>query len=355
MPHFSRRLFVRTAAGFAALAPAAFGRSGFADSLAAGGEIITGTGDQKYRVEHDWLTPPTGVVWGDTHGLAQDAAGRIYVSHTVHPSSTVKHAIVVFDRSGKPLTSWGERFEGGGHGLDIRKEGDAEFLYHCDVNHRRLAKTTLDGELLWETGAPLHAKVGDQTCYDHENAWNPTNVAFAPDGDLFVGDGYGKSFVHRFSKDGEWKATITTPGAGKGETSCPHGLWIDARGAAGAPSKEPVLAVADRGNRRIQYFSLEGKHLSFVTDGMRQPCHFKTRGELLLVPDLSSVVTILDGDNKVVASLCDSDPSNLRGAPREQFIPGKFIHPHTAMWLDDGSILVAEWVPIGRITRLVKV
>lgn len=345
-PSIDRRTFVRTAAGLMALAPLsrAFGN----DETPQAAPLMTGSGDARYRVEHDWLVPPEGIRWGDTHGLAQDSSGRIYVSHTVHPDSATKHAIVVFDANGKFLTSWGERFAGGGHGLDVRTEGNAEFLYHCDVNRRRLAKTTLDGTLVWETGAPLHARLGDETLYAHEGDWNPTNVAFHPDGDIYVGDGYGKAFVHRFSKDGEWKATLTRPGSGKGETNCPHGLWLDTRGT------EPVLAVADRGNRRIQYFSLDGKHLSFVTDGMRQPCHFKTRGDLLLVPDLSSVVTILDKDNKVVAHLCDGDPTNLRGAPREQFIPGRFIHPHTAIWLADGSILVAEWVPIGRVTRLVK-
>ncbi|MDZ4831694.1 MAG: hypothetical protein SGJ09_16035 [Phycisphaerae bacterium] len=342
MNRIDRRTFVRTAAGIVALAPLA---RAFGDDPPA---LVTGSGEEKRLVQHDWLTPPPGLLWGDTHGLAQDAAGRIYVSHTVHPASEKKDAIVVFDRAGKFITSWGSRFAGGGHGLDIRKESDREYLYHCDVNRRRFAKTTLDGELLWETGAPLQARVGDQVVYESQDAWNPTNVAFHPSGDVFLGDGYGKSFVHRFTKNGEWKATIATPGANAGEVSCPHGLWIDDRGS------EPTLAVADRGNHRIQYFSLDGKHLRFVTGGMRQPCHFKTRGDLLLVPDLSSVVTILDKENKVVAHLCDGDPTKLRDVPREQFIPGKFVHPHTAIWLDDGSILVAEWVPIGRITRLSK-
>jgi len=345
MHPLSRRTFVRTAAGIVAFVPGL----GAVLGQAPAPDIVTGSGEHRYRVQHDWLTPPANIQWGDTHGLAQDSQGRIYVSHTVHPASELKHAIVVFNRDGTFATSFGERFVGGGHGLDVRKEGDEEFLYHCDVHRRRVAKTKLDGTLVWEVGAPLEAKLGDSACYANEHEWSPTNVAFAPDGALFVGDGYGKSFVHRFSRDGEWRATLAGPGASKGEVNCPHGLWLDTRGA------EPVLAVADRGNRRIQYFSLDGKHIRFVSDGMRQPCHFKTRGELMLVPDLSSVVTILDKDHKPVVHLCDGDPTNLRGVPRDQFIPGKFVHPHTAMWLDDGSILVAEWVPIGRITRLVKI
>jgi hypothetical protein len=344
----SRRAFLSVGAALAA-APAGLAAMTALPNLARqeDGAIYTGTGRMRYRVEHDWLVPPQSLRWGDTHGLAQDSAGRIYVSHTVHPTSESKHAIAVFERDGRFATSFGERFAGGGHGLEVRSEGGVEFLYHCDVGRRRLAKTTLDGTLVWEVGAPTEARFRDAACYDGIDAWNPTNVCFAPDGDLFVGDGYGRSFVHRFSKDGAWKATIAGPGDKAGEVSCPHGLWLDERG------KEPTLAVADRGNRRIQYFSLDGRHLRFVSTGMRQPCHFKTKDGLLLVPDLSSVVTLLDADDKVVAQLGDGDPTTLRDAERSKFLPGKFIHPHGAIFLADGSILVAEWVPIGRITRLV--
>ena len=132
--------------------------------------------------------------------------------------------------------------------------------------------------------------------------------------------------------------------------SAAHGMTVDARGTAF--TKEPALCVADRGNRRIQYLSLDGKHLGFVTDGMRMPCDMKVRGDRMLVPDLESVVTIVDAANKPVAQLCDGKPSDLRGAPREKFIPGKFVHPHDAIWLANGDILVAEWVPIGRVTLL---
>jgi len=80
---------------------------------------------------------------------------------------------------------------------------------------------------------------------------------------------------------------------------------------------------------------------------------------MLLVPDLESVITLLDRDGKAIAHLGDGaengKPSGLRDAKREAFLPGKFIHPHTAIFLANGDILVAEWVPIGRITLLRKV
>ena len=344
----SRRAFIRTAAGIAAVAP-------FSNAFAAAlldGDVTTGTGSHKYRVEHDWLKAPEGLAWGDTHGVAQDKSGNIYISHTVGGEAKKDDAVYVFTKDGKFVRSMLPQMKGGGHGLDIRSEDGTEFLYHCDVNRRRVLKTKLDGTVVWEKGAPVDAQFDGKKVYESENDWNPTNVAFHPNGDVFVGDGYGKSFVHIFTKDGAWKQTICGPGNGEGQVSCPHGLWWDDRVG--------TLAIADRGNNRIQYFGATpgGKpwrHVAFIKDGMRQPCHMKTRGDLMLVPDLSSAVELLDADNKVVAALGDGHPTNLRGAARKDFIPGKFVHPHSATFLADGSILVVEWVPIGRVTRLVKV
>jgi hypothetical protein len=305
---------------------------------------IVGSGEHTYEVFHDWLPEPSFLKWGDTHGLAVDSQGRIYVAHTVHPSSVTPNAVVVFDPQGKRISTWGADFKGGAHGLDLRKEGSDEFLYHCDIRRRLVVKTTLDGEVVWSRGYPKESGK-----YASEEAFCPTNVAFAPNGDLFVGDGYGSSYIHRYTQDGEYRGVVVEPGSEAGKVRQPHGLWIDHRGHA------PELVVADRGNRRLQRFTLDGKHLGFVTEGMRMPCHVHYKRDLALVPDLESVVTILDRDNKVVASLGDGHPSNLRDAPRSEFIPGKFIHPHAAVWINDRDILVAEWVPIGRLTLLRKV
>jgi DNA-binding beta-propeller fold protein YncE len=305
---------------------------------------VVGSGDHTYEVHHDWLTPPTGTSWGDTHGVVQDSQGRIYIAHTVHPSSTKVHGVVVFDAKGKFVDSWGAEFAGGAHGLDIRKEGSEEFLYHCDTRRRLVVKTDLKGRVIWERGVPMEPGV-----YADSSRWCPTNVAFAPNGDLFVGDGYGSSYVHRYTKDGAYVKVVCGPGSEAGKVNCPHGLWVDERGAT------PYLVVADRSNRRLQYFTLDGAHVKFVTEGMRAPCHLHFRNGKMLVPDLSSVVTILGENNQVLAHLGDGDPTNLRGAPREQFIPGKFVHPHGSCWVNGDDILVVEWVPIGRVTLLKKV
>jgi len=308
--------------------------------------LLIGSGEHTYEVFHDWLTPPSDILFGDTQGVAQDSLGRIYISHTVHPSSTKKDAIVVFDRYGKFLSSWGERFAGGGHGLDIRREGNEEFLYHCDTAHRQVVKTTLDGKVIWEKGVPLEANVYGKE--GKEQPFIPTNVAFSPNGDFYVTDGYGSDWIHQYDMRGNYIKTFGGKGKEPGKVLNAHGIWVDDRG------QEPYLVVADRANSRMQYFTLDGAHVKFVSEGMRQPCHFHIRGEEMLIPDLKSVITIVDKENKVVTQLGDGDPSALRNHPREDFLPGKFVHPHGAKFLDNGDILVAEWVPIGRVTLLKK-
>jgi len=305
---------------------------------------IIGTGEHTYECFHDWLVPPSNIVWGDTHGLAVDRRGHLYVSHTVGPTSQSPDAILEFDPDGKFVRSWGAEFKGGGHGLDLRREDGVEFLYHCDIAHRKVVKTTLTGEKIWEKGVPTESGV-----YPSEDKWCPTNVAFHPEGDLYVGDGYGSSYIHRYTKNGDYKGIVVKPGTEAGFVQTPHGLWVDTRG------KEPKLVVADRGNHRLQEFTLDGQHISLITEGMRQPCHIHYNHGLALVPDLDSIVTILGPDNKVVAGLGDGAPEDLRNAPREKFHPGKFVHPHAAIWMNKKDILVVEWVPIGRVTKLRRV
>ena len=313
---------------------------------------VVGSGAHTYECVHDWLVPPEGMVWGDTHGVCQDEQGFIYVAHTVHPSSMRGEAIVVFDAEGRFVRAFGEEFRGGAHGLDLRRENGEEFLYHCDINRCKVVKTTLAGETVWTHGYPRE----DAAYSARPINFVPTNVAFAPNGDFYVGDGYGSHHMLRFSAAGNFLGEVGTPGHGEGELDNPHGQWVDTRGP------DPVLVIADRGNRRIQTFSLEGKHLQTSKDEahLRMPCHFHVQGEWMVCPDLDSQVCILDRNYKVVVQLGDGKLANgevgsRRGQPRSQFTPGQFITPHDAIFLKNGDILVAEWLPIGRITLLRRV
>ena len=323
-----------------------------AQSKTGSASLITGTGAHTYECVHDWLAEPQGLVWGDTHGLAQDSQGLIYVAHTVHATSMRPESVIVYDAKGKFVRAFGEDFRSGAHGLGVRREGSNEFLYHCDTARSKVVKTTLTGEVVWSAGYPM----ADPAYSAKPVRFIPTNVAFAPNGEVFIGDGYGSSRMLRYSIDGKFINEVSKPGKGDQELSGPHGQYVDPRG------KEPVLVIADRTNRRLQTYTLGGQHLRTIKDDtkLREPCHFDVRGDLMVCPDLDSQVCLLDKDYKVVAQLGDGIEENgKRGSRRSQsraeFTPGKFITPHGAIFLNNGDILVAEWLPIGRITLLRKI
>ena len=335
VPDTSRRTFL-AAAGAAIAFPAVL-------TAAKSGRdpVILGEGEHRYECIHDWAQVPAHIRFGNTHGVAEDSAGRIYVKHTVHATSDSPDAVVVFDDAGKFVTSWGAEFKGGAHGLHLQKEPGGEFLYLCDPARGLVVKTTLDGEDVFRLGVPDASGL-----YNDASEYHPTNIAVAPNGDFYVADGYGKSWIHVYNAKAEYLRSFGGPGNQRGQLACPHGLMVDTRGA------QPELIVADRSNRRIHRFSLDGRVLGLVTDELRSPCHFHTRGHDLLIPDLEARVSIFDASNKLVTHLGDGTDYGLRAEPRERFVPGKFIAPHGAIFDHAGNIFVVEWVEVGRVTKL---
>ena len=343
----SRRSFLQAAGAAAILAPVAPAILGAADK--AGAKIpVVGAGAFKYEAIHGWGEVPAHVKWGETHGVAIDAAGLVYIKHRSHTPEPID-AIVVFDPAGKFVRSFGKEYHGGGHGIDIRKEGGEEFLYLSDVKHGLVAKTNLKGEPVWVKGRPEEPGVYS----DPKTKYSPTNVAFAPDGGFYIADGYGAHYIHQYDQAAKWVRTWGGEGAEPGKFKTPHGLWLDNR-----PGREPTLVVADRANSRLQYFSLDGQHLSFAGD-VSFPAHFDIRGDVLLVPDLHARVTLFDKDNHVLTHL-GYDPEwtkavldgfKMRGTP-DKWETGRFVHPHDACFDRDGNIFVVEWVPTGRVTKL---
>ncbi|MBI5758563.1 MAG: twin-arginine translocation signal domain-containing protein [Planctomycetales bacterium] len=350
----SRRTFLK-AVGAGAIAVAATKGPTIVNAADKAGtkNAIVGDGDFKYECHHGWGEVPSHIKWGETHGVAVDEAGLIYIKHRSHAPEPMD-SIAVFDPAGKFVRSFGDCFHGGGHGIDIRKEGNEEFLYLCDVKHGIVAKMTLKGELLWAKGRPMETGKYD----DPKARYSPTNICFAPDGGFYIADGYGSHFIHQYDKDGKWVRSWGGAGKEPGQMSTPHGIWLDNRSG-----RDVSLVVADRANARLQYFTLDGKHIGFVTD-VSFPAHFDIRGDVLLVPDLHARVTLLGKDNKVIAHLgYDPDWTKqvlgdgkfpVRGNP-SLWQNGRFVHPHDACYDKDGNIFVVEWVPTGRVTKLRKV
>ena len=298
--------------------------------------------------------------------MAIDKEGLLYVIHEGRENLTDHPSIFVFDTDGKFVRAFGQQFQGGGHGLEVRTEGNEQFLYVTAYQQvKSFAKLTLKGEPIWENHAPMESDVyapGEDTHPTKRwgrDAFMPTNYAFLPDGGFFLADGYGSYRIHRYDKDGKWLSVFGKPGTGSGEFNTPHGLWIDSR-----PGREPSLAVADRANKRLQWFTLEGQHLKTL-DGFLLPANIDIQGDVMLVPDLQARVTLLDKEDKVITHLGEDpawreqvlkDGMKMRQNPKgESWVSGKFLHPHDACFDATGNIFVAEWVQTGRVTKLRKV
>jgi hypothetical protein len=357
----NRREFLAAAAVTPLMSPTLLGVQNKSGSQAP----VLGSGANVYEAIHDWGELPPRLKWGNTHGVVEDSQGNIYVHHTVHATSVSADTVVVFDRKGRFVRSWGPQFRGVAHGLQLRREGGDEFLYlTVNATNPRLTpqpalqavvvKATLRGEIVWRIqGPPDVAAYRDANPDGSPKRYNPTNLAFAPNGDIYVGDGYGSYYVNQYSSTGEYVRTFGGKGSAPGQLNEPHGIWVDRRDSA-----RPLLVVADRRNNRLQRFTLDGGHVDFIT-GFRLPCHFDEHRGLVVVPDLHGRVTLMDRRNAIVAHLGDSNAPEwnnpLRTAPRERFIPGQFICPHGACFDSDGNIFVVEWVEVGRLTKLRRI
>ena len=363
-PETTRRSFLQ-AAGAAAATASVAPLILHASDKAGSKNPVLGEGAFQYEViSHNWGEVPSHIQWGETHGVAVDEAGLIYVTHR-SPAPEPLDAVVVFDPQGKFVRSFGKEYHTGGHGIDIRQEGNEEFLYLCSTRTSLVTKTTLKGEIVWKKERLL--ETGKYA--DPKTLYSPTNIAFSPDGGFYIGDGYGSHWIHQYDKEAKWVRTFGGFGTAPGEFQTPHGQWLDNR-----PGREPSLIVADRANARLQYLTLDGKHLGFVTqDGsltsdvaalkspVSFPAHFDIRGDVLLVPDLHARVTLFDKHNKVITHL-GYDPEWTKQvlgdgkfpvrSDRSLWKSGKFIHPHDACFDKAGNLFVVEWVIGGRVNFL---
>jgi hypothetical protein len=321
-------------------------------------QVIVGEGEHKFEVLHDWGALPDKYSWQTTHNVALDEAGNLYVIHEGRQNLKDHPSIFVFDPEGKFIRAFGNQFQGGGHGLEVRQEGKEEFLYVCAYqNVKSFAKLTLKGETVWEKYAPMDSGVyrKDEDTKRVKrwgrDAFLPTNFAFLDDGGFLLVDGYGSYWVHRYDKDANWVSKFGGPGKGEGKFNLPHGIWIDRR-----KGREEQVVICDRAHHTLQYLTLDGKYVETLR-GYGLPANIDTWKNLLLVPELHARLTLLNEKNEVVARLGDDVEGVVkkkkvsRGNPKT-WLDGKFVHPHDACFGSNGDIYVAEWVATGRVTRM---
>ncbi len=316
---------------------------GLSAMTSSGTPVRLGTGNHTYEWVRGWAKLPDGMRFGNTHGaVIVDSQGRVLMN------TDTENAIIVFDPDGKFIRAFGKEWKDGLHGMALHKEAGGEFIYVTHHTRHEFAKLSLDGTVMWVKGFPVESEL-----YEKADDFRPTGIAIAPNGDLYITDGYGLSWVHHYSSAGEYLKSWGGPaGSEPGKLRQPHGIWMDTRGPA------PLVLIADRANHRLQWFNLNGEFVKAVTDDLRLPSNFDQRGSDLVIADLAGRVTILDGINRVITHLGDNPDPGQRGQnpiPPERWVEGIFISPHCPRWDAEGNLYVTEWLSNGRIDKLKRV
>jgi DNA-binding beta-propeller fold protein YncE len=248
-----------------------------------------GMGQLTYELVDDWAQLPAGWTLGQT-GIVTDAHDRVYLfNRSAHP-------LMVLERDGTFLTSWGEGVLSSAHGMCIDRQGH---LYLPVINSHVVLKYSPAGNLLmtlstWnqpsETG--WSGDYRDPVTQAAGPFHRPSDVAIAPTGEIYISDGYGNARIHRFAADGTLKQSWGVPGkSAPGEFHVPHGVWVHTDGR---------VLVADRENNRIQIFSPEGEFLTQWTD-LARPCDlYIGQDDVVYVPELDGLMTLLTLDGQVL-------------------------------------------------------
>ena len=288
--------------------------------------VILGEGDFRYEVVVGWGELPPGWNYGDVGGVGVDARDNVYVFNRG------PHPMIVYDREGRFLRSWGEGIFPRAHGLHM---GPDDTVYLTDDADHTVRKCTLDGKVLLTIGIP-----GRPSAFMGGEPFNRcTHTALSPRGDIYVSDGYGNARVHKYSPDGKLPFSWGGPGSGPGEFNIVHNICTDPDG---------WVYVADRENHRVQVFDGNGKyetHWNFLHRpcglcmgaGADPLCYVGELGPFMPinrdVPNLGPRVSITDIKGNVLMRL---------GHMHAGEAVGQFIAPHGMAVDSHGHIYVGE-------------
>ena len=290
-------------------------------------ECIVGAGEYTYRAVENWAQWPDGWRLGDVAAVGVDAKDNVYAFHRGD------HPVVVFDRDGHYVRSWGDGVFQRAHGIHM---GQDDTIYLTDDGDHTVRKCTLDGKVLLTIGIP-----GEPAPFmSGEPFRRCTHTALSPTGDIYVSDGYGNARVHKYTQDGRRVMSWGEPGSGPGQFNLPHNISCDADG---------WVYVADRENHRIQVFDGNGRfetqwHDLHRPSGMYMPpgkCPICYVGEIgpyyefnRGAPNLGPRVSILSNAGKLLARIT-TVPAHGTG-------PAQFISPHGLVVDSRGDLYVAE-------------
>ena len=307
----------------------------------------------EYAVAPNWLTLPEGrAQLGNQHGdVAVSAAGDVYVS-VQDPAAGLQ----VFSPDGKFLRNVNGA-PSDFHGFVIHKDAagadaagaDAgrEFIYGATLRGQTIVKMTLDGAIVMTIGS---ASIPDQ--YKARNARSNqlalllTGLDVAPNGDIYVTDGYASDYIHRFDKTGKYLASFGGKNPPYGFNTL-HKLAIDTRFT---PAR---IIACDRANNRVVHLSLDGQFLGVVAKDLLLPAAIVIDGDNAIVGELTGRVTVLDKTGAVVTRVGANTEQGVgtNKLPPAQWREGFVLSPHGVALNAHGVLFVAEFSAFGRVHR----
>ncbi|WP_342645577.1 6-bladed beta-propeller [Mucilaginibacter sp. CSA2-8R] len=301
-------------------------------------DIIAGHNQHQYIVDDNWgqldvkLYPVT-----DCHEMMIDAANRLYML-----TNNTNNNVLVYDLNGNLLNAWGTSYPGA-HGLSISKEADIEYLYITDHDRHQVIKTTLTGAEVMVLNYPK-----ETGCYTSANQYLPTETAVAPNGDIYVTDGYGLQYVIQYDKNGNYIRHWGGKGDAEAQFDCVHGIAIDNRNI-----NRLQLVITSRNHNAFKYFTLDGQYLGATHLPGSFVCRPVIKGKYLYAAVFrsghnmnlnSGYITILNEHNQVISTPGGTAPCYQSGIlqPQQQAGP-VFRHPHDVAVDDEGNIYVCQW------------
>ena len=282
----------------------------------------------KYRVQIRFgfepeNTMPQGWYFGRVSAVATDPAGSVYVFQR----GEVADPIVVFDEKGKYLRSWGRGMFGNEHGLRVDRNNN---VWVTDNGDHQVMKFTNEGRLLLTLG--VKGEAGD----DDKHFGRPADIAFAPNGDVYVADGYGNARVVKFSPEGKYLMAWGKHGTGPSEFNIVHSVAVDSQG---------TVYVSDRENNRIQIFDPNGKFLRMWTHlGATQNIFITPEDQMWIITHRNNIENITYDTLAGRIMKIDLKSGKILGAMES---PGHWIHvtPDKVIFIGSLSGNVFRWYP----------
>jgi len=305
--------------------------------------VRMGCGLMTFDTVPGWgLRPDGNSALGPTHGaVVIDKAGNIYTS--------AQKGVIVFSPDGKVIQSYlGEKYANI-HDMEIRDETGGEFIYGARNNDAEGIKFDINsGEIVLKLPFPEESGVSHKK-------FNPTAITVAPNGDIFLSDGYASNHIFKFDKTGKYLMHFGSKGNELKQFNTAHGMTLDTR------YDPPRLLICDRNHEpkgRLLHYDLNGEFIAEVITGLGMPASVAVQGDYVSVPDLHGRLVILDKSNTIMAVLGHNPDPATRvnfNVPQEQWIEGVFSGTHGSYWDQYGNLYVQDWNVSGRIMKLVRV